>query len=212
MPQTESSTDKKEAAPQYITKTGLKERGWTDTMIRDFLADPDKYGQNPYYRSGADIQYYALSRIEAAEQSQAWQERSEAARRRRSAAEKATQTKTQRLIDSLEEKEKIDVPIMDKDRLIKFACDSYNDFQMSRGNYEMSASKNSTHAFLERLMVNYLRHELSDYEYELYEVRGKVGKRKAYEFINNKVYEAIIEAYPYLSEECQRQMIMKEVI
>jgi hypothetical protein len=63
--------------------------------------------------------------------------------------------------------------------------------------------------FLERITVNYLRHVLSSYEGEIERVYGKVGMRQANKEISRKIYAAISEAYPWLKDECGRQLERK---
>ena len=53
--------------------------------------------------------------------------------------------------------------------------------------------------------MNYLRHNLTEYDHELENVAGKIGIAKAILMIKEKVYDAIALAYPYLSQECNRQ-------
>ncbi|MDA8143988.1 MAG: hypothetical protein M0T81_08400, partial [Thermoplasmatales archaeon] len=36
---------------EYISKAGLKTRGWTDSMISIFLGNPDLERFNPHYKS-----------------------------------------------------------------------------------------------------------------------------------------------------------------
>ena len=45
---------------------GLKARGWTESMIRDLLGDPDAYADNPHYKSAAPRRLWRLQRVEAA--------------------------------------------------------------------------------------------------------------------------------------------------
>lgn len=76
-----------------------------------------------------------------------------------------------------------------------------------RGNFERdSATPESDPAFLSRISVNYLRHELCAYEDELAAVFGITGVWDATAHIRRKVYAAISAAYPELSGECDRQL------
>lgn len=45
----------------------LKERGWTDTLVRDLLGAPDQTRTNPYHRSGPPMRLYNISRVEDVE-------------------------------------------------------------------------------------------------------------------------------------------------
>ena len=43
----------------FLTKAGLKQRGWTDLSIKKFLGEPDRKKPNPYYKQAADMCLYA---------------------------------------------------------------------------------------------------------------------------------------------------------
>jgi len=87
------------------------------------------------------------------------------------------------------------------------ACAHYNALQLARGNYDYDqATPDSDPAFLERIAVNYLRHELSDYEPELAKLFGQVGRADASSVVRKRVYNAIADAYPDLASECSRQL------
>ena len=74
------------AVPEnYLTMAALRERGWTDAMIRDYLGEPDATRPNPRYRSAAPMKLYLAQRAEAAEASSEWAERKAYGDRRRAA-------------------------------------------------------------------------------------------------------------------------------
>jgi hypothetical protein len=75
-----------------VSVAGLKARGWTDSLLRTFLGEPDKLAANPHYSSaGAPMRLYLLERVEAAERTSAFIERraklaAQTARRKATAA------------------------------------------------------------------------------------------------------------------------------
>jgi hypothetical protein len=155
------------------------------------------------------MRLYARARVEAFEASPAWPRLQERVARRKAAAAKAIETKTQRLWDYLDELE-IAVPVMPLAELTEQACAHYNDRQSVRERWDaQEATPASDPSFLERISVNYLRHRLSAYDEELAHLFGKVGVREAYQELNEMVYHAIATAYPTLAAECTRQLQMK---
>ena len=62
-----------EGAP-LCTLAHLKQRGWTPALVKQFLGAPDATKPNPYYRSAAPMQLYALARVEACEQEDGWEQ------------------------------------------------------------------------------------------------------------------------------------------
>ncbi len=71
----------------YLTMSGLRERGWTDAMIRDYLGDPDATRPNPRYWSAAPMKLYLADRAEAAEATPEWAARKALGDKRRAAGE-----------------------------------------------------------------------------------------------------------------------------
>ena len=67
-----------------LSATGVtKGRGWTDTMVRDLLGEPDKTAPNPYYYGAAAMRLYDLDRVLQAETTDEFRSRMEAAAQRR---------------------------------------------------------------------------------------------------------------------------------
>jgi len=81
------------AAAECIGAPGLKERGWTEAMIREFLGDPDLYVDNPDYKSAAPMRLWRLQRAKAAEATAEFAQAKERAGRRCVAAGKAAETR-----------------------------------------------------------------------------------------------------------------------
>ena len=192
---------------EYLNVAKLKERCWTGALIRDYLKVPDKLCQNPFYSKAAPMRLYLSARVEALEMSPEWQTAQERSKPRKISATRAVQTKMERLLAAVEEIQ-ITVPSFPLPQVIQNACDKYNHFHdgLDSDHDWLQASTDSDSCFLDRITVNYLRHQLSSYEKEIEEVFGKVGVRQAYKEINRKVYAAISEAYPVLSKECHRQL------
>ena len=63
------------ATETYLTMARLRERGWTDAMIREHLGGARRQRPNPGYRSAAPMKLYLAERAEAAEASLEWVER-----------------------------------------------------------------------------------------------------------------------------------------
>jgi hypothetical protein len=191
----------------YVSTAGLQARGWTATLMRRFLGEPDRTVDNPHYKSAAPMRLYWLARVVEAEASPGFAAASARARRRQAAAVVAVETKREsmrRHVDAL----RVTVPILQRDELYRRACEHYNERQATRRDpweYDEADPGRSDQGFLHRISVNYLRHELTMYEHELDRLYGRVGGEEAYHAIRDKVLEAIAEAYPFLVEECQRQ-------
>ena len=182
-----------------ITKTELKERGWTESIIKRFVPDPDATAPNPYNRHGASTKLYNIDRIERVEQTNEFKEAQDKADRRRKSAKKAVETKEQKLLEEIEGWE-IVMECKPLNIVRRDAIRAYN-ARMP----DVPASLDSDQSFLDRITVNYLRHELSSYDAHLGALFGKVGKGDAYHTIRMKVLRKISKSYPDLAPECTRQ-------
>lgn len=109
----------------------------------------------------------------------------------------------------------INVPTMSYEVLIQKACNHYNDWEersIKKYRYindNFPATPDSDLAFLERITVNYLRHQLTSYEKNLSDTFGEKGRYNAVMKIRKKVYKAIATTYPQLAKECQQQLKRK---
>jgi hypothetical protein len=199
--------------PLYYGRPTLRTRGWTDALIARFLPEPDLLTPNPHYRMGLPRKLYLITRVEAIEASDRFLIAQKAAKRRQRRAAKAVETKRldmQQYLDRLT----FMLPVLDRDSLIRQACQHYNHRQEDRAMWaaerdrdfdSIPATAESSPGFLARLAVNFLRHEATDYEDRLDATFGRVGAAQAYPAIVARVLDAIAAAYPWLAEECTRQ-------
>ena len=147
------------------------------------------------------MRLYLASRVTAVEATPAWREQRELSERRKEAAAKAVNTKIDRLYDDAEAWEPR-IIVLSREEVTRRAIESYNEWQMERG-HDSRAHRDSEPLFLERLTVNYIRHELSTYDHAFY---GRTGIRDVHGWVRNRVLRRIAEAYPWLEAECVRQI------
>jgi len=183
-----------------ITKSELKtKRGWTDAGIKKFLSPPDQLKVNPTYRKAAPMQLFDLSRVQDIEQIfdyLDWQIKSQ---KRKEGAQKSVKTKKQKLFDIFEHWKPI-IPLLAFDSLKNQAIKHYNGLS----EFNSYADLKSDPLFLNRIMVNYIRHDLTNYDDLLNSMGGKVGKNETIDMVREQVYNAIGEKYPILKDECNR--------
>jgi len=205
----------------YFNSTQLKSRGWTTSMIKQFMPLHDKDVMNPFYRSGPRVKWYLVERTEKIEQTQDWSERRGKSAPRvqaaRAVAEKIAVIKAAEkeaaAIKSAEATAEylsgvsIDVKKIQPDVLLKSACENYNYYSN-----ELSpiANGNSDKEFLERIQVNYLRHKATCYERKLEDIKGEMDHHVAVLGVKTKALAAIAQSYPFLAEECERQRARSE--
>jgi hypothetical protein len=147
---------------------------------------------------------WPMARVAAAEADPAFALRTAWALRRSTASAAAAERKRQELLQTVASVP-LRVPVMSRERLIRKACASYNDFNAGRLDH-ITATPDSDPTFLDRIAVNYLRHHLSSYEAQLAALFGKTGRAPAADLIRERVFDAIGCAYPELAGECDRQL------
>jgi len=192
-----------------FTVRQLKQRGWTETLVKQFLGPPDATRPNPHYKSAAPMRLYAATRVEALEACEDWRRAAERSRMRSEAGKAVAVRKADELIERAEQLP-ITVTRLPLDQLQKRAIASYNAFHVEvlweRVNDYEKADAQSDPAFLSRITVNYIRHSLTAYDKHLQEVAGRIGLSQAIGTIRRRVYAAISATYPEYAEECQRQI------
>ena len=187
-----------------ITKSTVKERGWTDSVIKKYIGEPDQYCRNPHYRCAPPMQLFKLTRVEELEQLPEVAEALEKAARRSELRRQIAQKQSDKLLHHVESLT-IKVPSMTEEALIKKACAHYNDLWAERGRFDKYASPSSSEEFLYRISVNFLRHRMTNYERELDRIFGKVGCVEGRPLLKSRILDKIAEAYPMLKSECKRQ-------
>ena len=189
---------------ERITPTRLKERGWTQTMIKRLLGAPDVLATNPNYRSGPPMRLYDLSRVEAAEGGNDFIELRRKAETRSAIASAVADRKRHELLEEVRDI-RVNVKSLTLKQLTAAAVESYN----WRNNHRIDhqpATVGSDGAFLDRIRVNHARHALTTYDERLDALFARIGRRAAESAIRKATYEAIADAWPELRDECDRQL------
>ncbi len=189
----------------YFSRTGLKARGWTDRAIDLFLSEPDLEMENPHYKNAAPMKLYLIRRVEEIEKTEGFIDFKSKSLHRTTRAKKAVKTKRDRLIEQVKEW-KIDLKRENLQTITNEAIVHYNKrkeciaFEKLHGCDFTPASSQSDRIFLRRIITNYLRHQLSNYEEQLERIFGKVGTREAYKIVRGKINKKIFEVYPELNK------------
>lgn len=191
---------------EYFTKTAMRERGWTDSVMKALSMEPHLQKVNPRYKKAAPMLLYEKDKVLTIESTENFKILIEKQALRKQSAKKAVETKEQKLL-RIVETWVIDVEVYND--VAQAAVDHYNEYNSWKEFFIPVDKRSSDKEFLDRITVNYLRHMLSAYDEKLYELFGKVGKNKAYSILSRKVFEAIAMKYPHLEKECRRQLKAK---
>ena len=201
---------------KYYSKREIKNRGWTDTAIKNFLGDPDKKVRNPRSRRNK-IQLFKVDRVHETESTPEFAQWKRKSAARREAALRAAETKRQKTLDRVESRLdsvvlKKSVRGLSREELRRRAVESFEQLELDReirsgGGYsaEVVTSRRSE-GFFDRIEVNFLRHEGTVYDRELGEYFGATGVGQAVDAVRERVYGLIAAEYPHLGVECRRQL------
>ena len=180
-----------------LTQSDLIARGWTKTLIERYLGDPDALKTNPNYKSGPPMRLFAVSRVEETEtRIRPEFEKVIALRERRSRSALQAAQRNRDTLGEWARTVKIELPRTKPDKLIKEAIEHYNERQIERDR-DRTASLGDSWEFLRRITCNYVRHCLTDYEKQLDDIGGKVGNKKAYQILRNRLNRAIKKQYGF---------------
>lgn len=192
-----------------LTKTEVKSLGFTEKLIEMLLPEPE-LRPNPYYRSAAHMQLFKRSDVEKAMKNPVFQERLKKREERQAAAEKAVETKraklkaaTDKFIESIKI-EKVDLDVL-RTAAIEAQQDWYYEQYYYRGKGYVKDAYGADEDTVKRWMVNFVRHEMTTYDEQLYYMKGKVGVHDMYEDIRNFILGKIAVIYPELAQECEKQ-------
>lgn len=105
----------------------------------------------------------------------------------------------------------IKIKFMEKDDLFQAAMNTYNEWNNTSYTTEFV-----TQEFLDRITVNYIRHELTSYDQKIgiflskFQRKQKRPPEEECSAFTRRVFMTIAETYPFLKEECERQIEAKE--
>ena len=191
---------------QFITKTDLiSVRKWTDRLIKKYMPVPDEIRNNPHYGRASEMKLYKISRVESIEKNEQFLIDFQKTMLRRKSSEKMVATKKDNLFIQISELP-ISVEIIPRNELIPLVIDAYNDRNYYKDYLTLRDLDQST---LERLTVNYIRHQLTSYDQCLGLIFSRVGKKEGYRLLKERIYKCISESYPELTGECALQLRRK---
>lgn len=183
----------------------LKKMGWSVRLIETLLPKPT-LKKNPMYACAAPMKIWNITDVETAMQTPEFQKYLSKRKDRQKASRKSAETKRKNALKDFESiKNSIEIEVIDKEKLRKNTLCAKQDWYCAIGNYDSDpwiADIDTQN----RWMVNYIRHKITSYEYDLYLIRGKVGKQDLYTKLKKCILEKIAEAYPYLEDECHSQI------
>ena len=142
------------------------------------------------------MQLYDVNEVARIESTDTFQADLATTNKHKITAQKTVQKKFDKLILYAKEV-KIDIPTIEKNRLIEMACNHYNE-RNSWKEYFYWATPSSDKIFLKRITINYLRHQCTHYDEELMNFYKKVGVGEAHDILKSRINKAIKQKYEWL--------------
>ena len=191
---------------EFITKTDLiSKRKWTDALLKKYMTEPDLIKNNPHYGRASEMKLYKISRVESIEKNEQFLIDFQKTILRRKSSLKMVETKKDNLLIEISELPS-SVEFIPRNELVPLVIDDYNDRNYYKDYLTLRDLDQST---LERLTVNYIRHQLTSYDQCLGLIFSKVGKKEGYRLLRERIYNCISESYPELTRECTLQFRRK---
>ena len=175
----------------------ILERDWTRGLIKKFLSEPDKI--HKILTSVGKAHLYDENRVLLIEQTEEFKAAKQIAMKRRN---KSIEITEKRKNDVLAQAQALSINVrrIDIDKLTKLVVNEHN--------YGMPVTDENV---LERMTVNFIRHELTEYDKNLSDQFGKIGKVEAVKIIRRNIFKEMLRIYPEFSYQIKKQAAEREI-
>lgn len=191
---------------EFLTQSDLLNLGWTKTMIAKILPAP-VLKNNPRYGNAAPMKLWKSQIVQEIMQSEDYKLAAAKAEKRKNAARQAAETKAAQNRAAISEICKnIKIEVVGDEELREMVAQAQQYRHDSFGDYYFCI-EDVDEATMNRWVVNFIRHNLVDYDYILNTLRGKVGKQELYTTYKGAILQRIAELYPKYAAECERQKL-----
>lgn len=191
--------------PELITASKVKERGWTNSLIKKLLAMPDDYAANMAYPGGAPVRLYRVERVTTIEASAEFRQAKEQSTKRQAASAKALDTKRETALKWIIAQPGPKLPAAPQAELTRLAVDWFNAVHAWRGDTDQWTLTDDAGEYIAIIITNYVINQLTDYETRLRRTIGKLPQPDDLAMIRGKTLAAIAAAYPWLAAERARR-------
>lgn len=186
----------------YYTYSQIKKMGFSSSLIKKLLSEPILI-QNPTYKTASPIKLYSKSEVNRAMDNEVFKnyqtKRTKVVARALESVKKRKKENITRINDEIS---KIKVKKINIEILEDITISDKNDWCLYNGKDNYIIAKNEVDSkTLKRWMINYVRHNLTDYDETLFTMKGKVGVREMYNIYKNAVMKKIKEVYPTLFDD-----------
>lgn len=186
----------------FFSTQDILSRGWTKTMIKKWLPKPDKEVKVRGYRNLAFL--YLQEKVVNIEttDSSFLEAKIKGAKCKEVGIQASKRKKEQNLAYIATLPIKIsDLPKNYKRLALDSCIEAIPYWRFEKGNCDIPS------VATDRIVVNYIRHQLTEYEEILVEkINGIVGTQEAYIILKTRILNLIAEKYPQFKVECDLQI------
>lgn len=196
---------------EYITQsTIIEDYGFTKGMIDKLLPEP-MLKHNPRCRY-APYKLWPRTVVEGIMKTEDYAIAKEKAERRREGAYKAVTTKKEKIRKNFEPAlSSIKVRVLPEKVLVDRTLQSKQNYEdnkaREKGYFNESSAWDAPQETINRWVVNYIRHNLTTYDYYWGYLGEGIGRKDVAAYYKRAVLEKIAEVYPTYKDECERQIL-----
>lgn len=195
---------------RFVTGKDLtRRRGWSPHTIAQFLGEADKLETKHFPGKVFTITLFSVARIEEAEEDPEWQALAEGQYLVRRKAERTASRE-----NAMDRVRNFDIKVrntdLDRSFLIEAAVAHYNERRSAiRGRQGLVHSPIDAHTapphVVIRLTLNYLRHNLTNYDYAIKKLAVAHGRREEYLTLRARFFVALRHHFPDFAEALTEQ-------
>ena len=185
---------------QLISQSAVLSMGFTKSMIGKLLPPP-VLKRNPHYASSAPMKLWREDDVRSVMGTQEFQTMAAKAVARKAASAKAVETKRKNA-EAIADELIASIHVTRMPVLEEATLNAKQEWYLEHGNVDILSPNTET---LERWMVNFIRHNLCEYDDKLVDLFGLVGKEELYHRLKTETLAKIAGVYPELDVEGKRQ-------
>lgn len=188
-----------EGKTDYFTATELRERSWTERIIKKLNLTPCGIIPNPEC-SASTIKTYDRNLVESLEATDEFKALVKADKSRRKGVLKEDKKRKESLIEKVGKVE-IKVEYVPEPFLTTMALADYNTWRIEKRKTFEWASGKSDRRFQRKIRHNYIRHNLTNYDQIMPEITKKIRSEEEYAEIRSILIKRIKEAWQAAENE-----------
>lgn len=187
-----------EGKTDYFTAAELRERSWTERIIKKLNLTPCGTITNPECIT-LSIKIYDRNLVENCEATDEFKALVKADKSKKKGALKKDKKRKEKLLQEVENVE-IKVEYVPEPFLTTMALADYNTWRIEKRKTFEWASGKSDKRFQQKVKHNYIRHNLTNYDQIMHDIAKKIRSEDEYEEIRSILIKRIKEAWKVAAE------------